>query len=83
MPEEKIFIIPLGEAKDATKNRRTRRAAKIVREFLARHMKSEEIKLDPKLNEKLWERGAKKPPARVRVKAVKDDEGVVTASLVE
>jgi len=83
MPEEKIFIIPLREAKTTTRNRRTRRATKVVREYLVRHMKSEEIKLDPKLNEKLWERGAKKPPARVRVKAVKDDEGVVTASLVE
>jgi len=83
MPEEKIFIIPLGEAKSTTKTRRTRRAAKIVREYLVRHMKSGEIKLDTKLNEKLWERGAKKPPARIRVKAVKDDEGVVTASLVE
>ncbi len=83
MPEEKIFVIPLGEAKKVPHYRRARRATKMVREYLIKHMKSEEVKLDPKINLKLWERGVKKPPARIRVKAVKDDEGLVSASLVE
>ena len=83
MPEEKIFVIPLRKVKKVPQYKRARRAAKIVREYLARHMKSEEIKLDPKINEKLFERGVKKPPAKIRVKAVKDEDGLVNASLVE
>lgn len=83
MPEEKILIIPLKEAKNAPRHRRTGRATKIVREFLARHMKSDKISIDPTLNQKLWQRGAKKPPTKIRVKAVKDDDGLVKASLVE
>ncbi len=83
MPEEKIFIIPLRDSKNTARNRRTRRAAKIVREFLTRHMKSGEIKLDSGLNQRLWDRGIKKPPTKIRVKAVKDDDGLVTASLAE
>jgi len=83
MPEEKIFTIPLNEVKEVPHYRRARRATKVVREYLARHMKSESIKLDPKLNEKLWERGLKKPPSKIRVRAVKDEDGLVSATLVE
>jgi large subunit ribosomal protein L31e len=46
-------------------------------------MKSEEIKLDEKLNRKLWERGIEKVPARVRVRVVKEDDGSVKAFLAE
>ncbi len=83
MAEEKIFVIPLGEVKEVPQYKRSRRAAKLVREYLVRHMKSDDVKIDPKINEKLFERGVKKPPARIRVKAVKDDAGLVNASLVE
>ncbi len=83
MADEKIFVIPLGEVKKAPHYKRARRAAKLVRAYLIKHMKSEDVKLDPKINEKLFERGVKKPPTRIRVKAVKDDDGLVNATLVE
>lgn len=83
MPEEKIFVISLREVKKAPCYRRVNRAAKLIREYLIRHMKSEKIRFDPALNEKLWERGQEKPPSRIRVKAVKDDDGVVHASPAE
>ena len=83
MPEEKIFVIPLGEVKKVPHYKRARRASKEVREYLIKHMKSADVKIDPKINEKLFERGVKKPPARIRVKAVKDDDGLVNATLVE
>ncbi len=83
MPEERIYVIPLREAKRVPRQRRTQRAAKLVREFLKRHMKSDEIKIDAGLNHKLWERGGGHPPSRIRVKAVKQDDGSVEASLAE
>ena len=83
MPEERIYVIPLGDAKQAPHQRRARMAAKIVREFLRRHMKSDEVKLDLKLNRKVWERGAGHPPSSIRVRAVKQDDGSVEASLAE
>ncbi len=83
MPEEKIFVIPLGDVKKVPHYRRARRAAKEVREYLVKHMKSADVKIDPKINEKLYERGVKKPPTKIRVKAVKDDDGLVNATLVE
>jgi large subunit ribosomal protein L31e len=82
VPEERIYVIPLRAAKRVPKRKRSARAARVVREFLRQHMKSEQIKLDEALNRKLWERGAEKIPSRVRVRAVKQDDGSVEASLV-
>ncbi|HID31557.1 MAG TPA: 50S ribosomal protein L31e, partial [Desulfobacterales bacterium] len=50
MPEERIYTIPLKKAKKARKYRRSSRAAKLVREFLQRHMKTERVKLNEGLN---------------------------------
>jgi large subunit ribosomal protein L31e len=83
MPEERIYIIPLRRAKDAPRNRRVPRAVKIVQEYLKRHMKSDKIKLNEELNQKLWERGIEHVISRVRVRAVKADDGSVEAFLAE
>jgi len=76
--EEREYTIPLRRAWIAPRWKRTPRAIRIVRAFIQRHMKAEKVVISPELNELIWARGIKKPPRRVRVKAVKDEEGVVT-----
>jgi large subunit ribosomal protein L31e len=83
MPEERIYTIPLRAARRAPRHRRTPRAVKFVREFLKRHMKSERVKLDEELNRRLWERGIERTSPRIRVRAVKADDGSVEAFLAE
>ncbi|MEM2874828.1 MAG: 50S ribosomal protein L31e [Candidatus Hadarchaeales archaeon] len=83
MPEERIYVIPLRDVKDAPRNVRAKRAAVLVRDFLRRHMKAEVVRLDGKLNERLWGRSIQKPGSRVRVRAVKEDDGTVNAFLAE
>jgi len=46
-------------------------------------MKSDDIKLDSSVNEKIWERGIQKIPPKIKVKAVKDEDGSVSVTLVE
>jgi large subunit ribosomal protein L31e len=64
---------------------RTKKSVKYLRNFLSRHMKTspESIKFDTKLNEKLWERGAEKPPGKIKVRAVKFDDGIVEVEIAE
>ncbi|WP_290900332.1 50S ribosomal protein L31e [Ferroglobus sp.] len=64
---------------------RAKKAIRYVRRFLSKHMKTDEdkIRLDTKINEKIWERGAQKPPTKIRIRAVKFDDGVVEAELLE
>ncbi|MBE6521421.1 MAG: 50S ribosomal protein L31e [Candidatus Methanomethylophilaceae archaeon] len=82
---ERIMVVPLRKAKMAPRTRRTNRAVKEVRIFIARHMKTDEEKvwIDATVNEKLWQNGIRNPPSRISVKAVKYDDGLVEVSLAE
>jgi large subunit ribosomal protein L31e len=46
-------------------------------------MKASDVKIDESINHAIWERGIQKIPSKITVKAVKDDDGVVTATLAE
>jgi len=84
--EERIYTIPLRKAKRTQRKKRSSRALREVRGFLKKHTKTENIKIDSKLNEKVWEKGIEKPPSKVRVrvkKEEKDEEEVATAYLAE
>lgn len=82
---ERVYTVPLGKAYMTVRGRRSRRAVKILKEFLAKHMKTEEerVKLSADVNSLIWGRGAKKPPRRIKVKARRDAKGEVAVSLVE
>lgn len=81
--KEHIYIIPLREVKRSPRRKRSNTAIKDVKAFLERHMKSEDIKLDQSINEKIWECGGGKPPRRIRVRAMKFEDGQVQAELAE
>lgn len=80
---EQIYIIPLRGVRRASRRRRCDTAIKDIRSYLGRHMKSEDVRLDPTINEHVWERGAEKPPSKIRVRAMKFDDGQVQAELAE
>ncbi|HVN66442.1 MAG TPA: 50S ribosomal protein L31e [Methanomicrobiales archaeon] len=81
--KEQIYIIPLRDVQHTPRWERGKRAMKAIRDFLAQHMKSEEIKIDPSINEAIWERGSHKPPSRIRVRAMKFEDGQVEAELAK
>ncbi|HDM36204.1 MAG TPA: 50S ribosomal protein L31e [Candidatus Syntrophoarchaeum butanivorans] len=80
--EERVYTIPLRGVKRAPRWKRAKKAISDIRAYLMRHTKSENIKLDSSINEKIWERGAQKPPSRIRVRVTEED-GVVRAELVK
>jgi large subunit ribosomal protein L31e len=81
MEKEQIYTIPLRCVKRVPRWRRSKRAVAEVRSYLAKHMKAspEKIKLDSSLNEAIWSKGGEKPLQKVRVRAVKSDDGEVEA----
>ena len=81
--DERIYTVPLGRAWVAPPYKRAERAVTILRKFVQRHMKPEEIIIDPSVNEVIWSRGIEKPPRKIRVRLSKDDEGIVTVNLAE
>jgi large subunit ribosomal protein L31e len=91
--EERFYTIPLRKTWIVPRKKRAPKAARIVRNFVLKHMKvrleaegeeePERLVIDNEVNEKLWDRGIEKPPRKIRVRVVKDKEGVVTVLLAE
>jgi len=92
---ERIFTIPLTVTKQIPKTKRAPRAIKEVKEYVRRHMTDKsaaedeekelrkDVWIDFKLNELLWSRGIENPPSRVRVKAIRFEDGLIEVSLPE
>ena len=80
---ERVYIIPLRDVKRVPRTIRSPKAIRLVREFLKKHMKSDDIKIDTSVNGKIWERGIQKVPPKIKVKAVKEEDGSVSFTLVE
>jgi len=78
---ERVYTIPLEDAYAKPAKKRAARAVKILRQFLSRHMKSQNVKISPEVNEFIEERGATSPAKKVRVNASKDKAGMVLAKL--
>ena len=57
--------------------KRTPRASRVLRAFVKRHMKAENVEISNEVNEELWARGIRKPPRQITVRLVKDKEGRV------
>ena len=80
---ERIYTIPLGRAWIAPRYRRAAKAITVLRKFVQRHMKPDEVIIDPSVNEEIWKRGIQNPPRKIRVKLSKDDTGLVTVTMAE
>lgn len=83
--EERIYTVPLGRAWIAPRKKHSPRAIRLLRGFIKRHMKTDEdsIRITNKVNEKIWSRGIEKPPRKIRIRATRDSEGIVTVRLAE
>ncbi len=80
---ERIYNVPLklGWLK-VPRWRRAEKAVKFLREFAKRHMKGEEVVIDPEVNKIIWSRGAKNPPRKIRV-LMEKKENIVYVKLPE
>ncbi len=68
--QERIYVIPLRRVwVETPRVRRANKSVSTVKEFIARHMHADEVKISEGVNRMLWAKGAKKPPAKIRVRA--------------
>jgi large subunit ribosomal protein L31e len=82
--DERIYTVPLRKAYwTGSRLRRANRAVRIVRQFVERHMKPEEIVIHSEVNERIWSRSIQKPPRRIRIRATKNSDNLVRVYLAE
>lgn len=83
MAEEKVMVFNLRQAALKTpKQRRSRDIISILRRGAAKFSKNGEVKIDPKISEKIWSRGRKNPQMKLKIKLRKLDNGSVETELV-
>ncbi|MBS3079567.1 60S ribosomal protein L31 [Candidatus Pacearchaeota archaeon] len=86
---EREYIVPLrSEWLKVATYKRANRAVKELKRFLVKHMKIydrdlRKIKIENDLNNELRFRGMRKPPAKIKVRALKYDNDIVRVELVD
>jgi large subunit ribosomal protein L31e len=86
--EERVMTIPLRDVRAASKTDAANKAMSIIRDHLSQHFSVAEdaVRLDPSINEAVWENGRSAPPSKLRVRAARFDEegeGVVEAEAAD
>ena len=74
---EKTYTINLRDVWNVPRNKRSPKAIKVLKEYMKRHMKAENVIISNEVNEQIWARGIQKPPRKLKVRAVKDKENKV------
>ena len=80
---DREYNVPLGRAWIYPKQRRSKRAVKLLREFAIRHGKSEQVKISEEVSEQIWENGIRNHPRKIKVRLVKDKNGLVTVNTLD
>ena len=81
---ERVYNVPLRkEFRKVPRYKKTKKAMTALRQFLAKHMKSDNIKISNDINMIVWKDGIKNPPHHIKVIAKKDDKDVVTVELFD
>jgi large subunit ribosomal protein L31e len=84
---EKIISINLrGKMQTAQRWKNAKIASLILRNILKKQkfegMKDDyKIKFDSELNEKMWSKGIRNPPTKLKIKLTKKDESIIEAKL--
>ena len=81
--EERIYIVPFFPflKRHISRNKRVPRAIRLLRDFIKRHMKVENVVIDPEVNHAIRSRGIKKPPRKIKVRVVKTEEKIAEVFL--
>ena len=75
---ERTYIVPLRKAiLLAPKYIKAKKAVNALKRFIAKNMKSDDVKLGGYLNLEIWKHGMKNPPTKIKVVAKKYDDGSV------
>lgn len=83
IPSEREYIINLRrELMKVPRYKRTPKAIKAIKKFIAKHMRIPErdlnkVKINKYLNQELWFRGIQNPPTKIKVKAIKSGDNIL------
>ena len=79
---ERIYTIPLKDAYEHPRNKRGKRAIRLIQAFALRHMKADDVRVSEGVNSTILRDGIEKPPRRIKVRMVKGEDALVRVWLI-
>ena len=79
--DERIYIVPLYKSRHGPRTKWAKKSIRFLRKFMTRHFKPEALIISRDVNEKIWSRGMKKPPRKIKIRATKNIDGLVVCYL--
>ena len=74
---DNVHTINLGKVLLSQRQHRAVRAINMIREYTLRHKGAVNVKIDEKLAQQIWARGVRRPPRKITVEFVEDDDVVL------
>lgn len=64
---ERDYVVPFRHAYWLGRTNRTKRAVNFLRKFVKKHLKTDDVVIDGKVNQFMWSRSIEKPPRRIAI----------------
>lgn len=81
--EGRVITLSLRKIwKQTPRWKRSSRAVKEVKDVIKKKTKAAEVKIGRALNEKIWKKGGKQPPAKLKVVVIEEEDGQYYVDLV-
>jgi len=74
--EVKTVTFSLRDARKAPPKKRAKAAINLLRRLAKRHGKAEVVKISTEVAKKIWEKGARNPPRKLKVVLEKEEDTV-------
>ncbi len=65
--EYMVYVVPLKRVYWGRRTNRADRAIRLIRAFVKRHTKADEVKIGNDVNMYVWSRSREKPPRRIKI----------------
>lgn len=72
MAEKHIYSVNLRKAKQASRPNRAAKAMRILRQHVRQHSQVEDVSISNSVNERMFARGAQKPPTSLEIQVVEE-----------
>ena len=82
--EERVYVVPLRKLMRGSRGlQRAKKAIKVLKHFVSKHMHSENVKIMEEVNQQVWNNGIRNPPRKIKIRAVRTEDNIVKVYLAE
>lgn len=71
---ERVYTVPLVRAYETVRTKRARRAVALLKSFVLRHMKADDVVISNATNSFIWKRSMQHPPRKLKIRVVKEGQ---------